>query len=485
MARKKSPYPKWVTEHRRPGTEIRKIGDRYYIYSVSAYYDAERKKGRKKTGKYLGRITEKEGFIEAAFRKVPKTYSPVNTESLSTKDYGLWAFLQESCQDIVDGVKQYFPEQWEWMLVALYCRLVHTSPLKNMSYYYRRSFLSEAFNISVSSKTMAALIKDLGSNRSPIIQYMKHLSGDRNLVLMDATSIVSYSENLTRVEKGLTKYKSFEPLFNLLYFYCPDNYMPAYYRLFNGNIKDVKMVTMALKESGYQKAMIIADKGFYSAANLKLLEKEKLKYIIPLHRNSTLIKKSRYKKMTSTTNNFLFSERVVYYDSYQVAKGREIYLYIDESMMAKEKRDFIHRMKKHPQEYTKQKFETQLPNFGSFAVITNQVEDAEKVFLNYKSRCGVEVLFDGVKNILGNDYTYMQNDDALEGWMFINHLALQVHHKIYALLKERKLLSQYSIRDFITFLSDIRKVKVNKEWVLEPLIDKQKKMVKDMGITIP
>lgn len=79
----------------------------------------------------------------------------------------------------------------------------------------------------------------------------------------------------------------------------------------------------------------------------------------------------------------------------------------------------------------------------------------------------------------------MQNDDALEGWMFINHLALQVHHKIYALLKERKLLSQYSIRDFITFLSDIRKVKVNKEWVLEPLIDKQKKMVKDMGITIP
>ncbi|MGH2612915.1 MAG: transposase, partial [Rhabdochlamydiaceae bacterium] len=287
MARKKSPYPKWVTEHRKPGTEIRKIGDRYYIYSVSAYYDAERKKGRKKTGKYLGRITEKEGFIEAAFRKVPKTYSPVNTESLSTKDYGLWAFLQESCQDIVDGVKQYFPEQWEWMLVALYCRLVHISPLKNMSYYYRRSFLSEAFDISVSSKTMAALIKDLGSNRSPIIQYMKHLSGDRNLVLMDATSIVSYSENLTRVEKGLTKYKSFEPLFNLLYFYCPNNYMPAYYRLFNGNIKDVKMVTMALKESGYQNAMIIADKGFYSAANLKLLEKEKLKYIIPLHRNST------------------------------------------------------------------------------------------------------------------------------------------------------------------------------------------------------
>lgn len=485
MKSKKSPYPKWVNDHRKPGTEIRKIGDKFYIYSVSAYYDAARGKGRKKTGPYLGRITQQDGFIEAISRKVPKTYTAVNIQNLSTKDYGLWAFISEGCKDIIDGVKQYFPQQWEWIAVALYCRLVHTSPLKNMSFYYKRSYLSEVFDISVNSKTMTTLIKDLGSNREPIIQYMRQLSGDKNLILMDATSIVSYSENLTRVEQGLTKYKSFEPLFNLLYFYCPDNYMPAYYRLFNGNIKDVKMITMALQESGYKEAMIIADKGFYSMANLELLESLSLKYIIPLKRDSTLIKKSRYKKMTSTTHNFLFDERVIYHDSYRVNKNRNVYLFIDEAMMIKEKRDYIHRMKKHPQNYSEQDFTDQLPYFGSFAVITNQIEAPEKVFLNYKSRCGVEVLFDGVKNILGNDYTYMQNDEALEGWMFINHLALQVHHKIFALLKQKGLLSKYSIRDFINFLSDIRKVRVNNQWLLEPMIDKQKKLVESIGITIP
>ncbi len=78
---------------------------------------------------------------------------------------------------------------------------------------------------------------------------------------------------------------------------------------------------------------------------------------------------------------------------------------------------------------------------GSFAVITNKTDDAETVFTNYKSRCGIEVLFDGVKNILGNDYIYMQNDETLEGWMFINHPALQVHHKIFALLKQKNLLA--------------------------------------------
>ena len=34
-------------EHRKPGTEIRKIGDKFYIYSVSAYM-MQQGKGRKR-----------------------------------------------------------------------------------------------------------------------------------------------------------------------------------------------------------------------------------------------------------------------------------------------------------------------------------------------------------------------------------------------------------------------------------------------------
>ena len=76
---------------------------------------------------------------------------------------------------------------------------------------------------------------------------------------------------------------------------------------------------------------------------------------------------------------------------------------------------------------------------------------------------GVETLFDGVKNILGNDYTYLYNDDALESWMFINHLALLIHHKIYVLLEDKKLINKYSIRDFIEYLAEQKKVKINNE----------------------
>lgn len=485
MKKNESPYPNWVNKHRKPGTEIRKIGEKFYIYEVSSYYDKTKKKGRKKTGKFLGTIKESEGFVESQKMKVSRNYIGAAIKNITTKEYGLSAFIQAYCSDIIDPLKQHFPQQWEWMLVALYCRLLHTSPLKNMDYYYKKSFLSEQLNVTVSAKAISELIKDLGSDRKPLTDYMKQLAGSENYILIDATSIVSYSNNLTKVITGLSKNKCYEPIFNLLYFYSPHNYLPAYYRLFNGNIKDVKMLVIAIKESSFKDIIIIGDKGFFSEENLLLLEGENLNYIIPLRRNSLLIDYKKYENLTKSKNHFLFEKRVIYYDSYKLSNGRFIYLFVDEQMMIKEKRDFIIRMQKEIESYNEEEFTKQMSQFGTFSIIAKNEIKAEEMFLNYKSRMGVEVLFDGVKNILGNDYTYMQNDDALEGWMFINHLALLIHHKIYSLLKKEKLISKYSIRDFIEYLSDIKKVKINNEWFLEPIIAEQKKMLQKMGLTIP
>jgi transposase len=261
--------------------------------------------------------------------------------------------------------------------------------------------------------------------------------------------------------------------------------MPAYYRLFNGNIKDVKMVSLAIKESRYKDALVIADKGFYSEDNLSILEAEVLKYIIPLKRNSSLIYNELYGNLTQTGNHFLFEDRVIYYTSYEITLTRTICLFTDELMMAKEKRDYVSRIGTYPQTYTEDKFKEKLNEFGTLSLITNTKETPQNVYLNYKSRAGIEILFDGLKNILGNDHTYMQDNNALEGWMFVNHLALQVHHKIYSFLKTKKLLHKYSIRDFIEYLSDLKKVKINNQWFLEELTSEHIKLIKETGIHIP
>lgn len=483
--KRKSPYPDWVNKHRKPGTEIRKMKDNYYVYEVSAYYDKEKKRAKKKTGQYLGVITETGGFIETKNKKVPKSLVSVNLSRISTKEYGMGAFIQEHCKKMMDCLKIYFPEQWQFILVALYCRLLHTSPLKKMAYHFKCSFLSEEFDITINAKVISKLLREIGSDRKPITDYMYHLAAGDKFFLIDATSIISYSRNLSQVENGLTKDKTFGPIFNLLYFYSPHSYLPAYYRIFSGNIKDVKMVSMAIQESLYKDAVIIGDKGFYSENNLDILEDAALKYIIPLRRNSDLIRQELYEDLTKSNSHFLFDERVIYYNSYPVTSTRTVHLFTDELMMVNEKKDFIFRMKKSPHEYTDAKFKEHLPTFGTLSLITNDNEKSETVYLNYKSRAGIEILFDGAKNILGNDHTYMQNDEALEGWMFINHLALQVHHKIYSILKSKNLLRKYSIRDFIEYLSGVKKVRINEQWILEPMIAEQQKILKEIGIHIP
>jgi transposase len=65
--------------------------------------------------------------------------------------------------------------------------------------------------------------------------------------------------------------------------------MPVYYRLLPGKIKDVSAFRLSLLEGGVKEAIVIIDRGFASEKNIKALEDEELKFIIPLPHNSSYI----------------------------------------------------------------------------------------------------------------------------------------------------------------------------------------------------
>lgn len=90
-----------------------------------------------------------------------------------------------------------------------------------MEYYYKKSFLSEQLNVLVIAKSISQLVKYLGCNRKPLNDYMQHIAGAENYILIDATSIVSHSDNLIKVELGQSKNKNYELIFNQLHFYSP------------------------------------------------------------------------------------------------------------------------------------------------------------------------------------------------------------------------------------------------------------------------
>ena len=477
-------FSPWVEKQRKPGVELRNIGGRYYMYEVSSYYDAKTKRTKKKTGKYLGSIIESEGFRATKFVKIDIN-AKVAVKNFSIKEYGFYSFVMQRCSDIVSGLQQFFPDNWLHILIAAYCRLMKKSPIKNMEWYYQKSFFSVEHPTGISSKIISELLRDIGADRTPIANYMTYKMPLNKLVLMDATSMVSYSQNLSQVSLSLSKNHVYDPVFNLLYIYSPDMFMPVYYRIFNGNIKDVKMMGLVIKECPYSNVIIVADKGFYYEDNLVILENESLQYIIPLRRNSTLIKTELYEQMPKTNSYFIMEGKIVWYAHYTVENNRCVHLFLNEELMAKEKKDFLARVETHPHQYTIEKFHEQRNSFGTLAAITNMVTDkSEEVYKNYKSRQAIEILFDEMKNILGNDYTYMRDDHALEGWMFINHIALQINHRIYSLLKENHLLKNYSIRDLIEFLAGIKKARINDIWYLEPIIKKHQDILKKINVSV-
>jgi hypothetical protein len=109
---------------------------------------------------------------------------------------------------------------------------------------------------------------------------------------------------------------------------------------------------------------------------------------------------------------------------------------------------------------------------------------AEDTYSYYKVRGNIETMIDAFKNTLEADTSYMQDEQALNGWMFINFIALQWYYQIYQLLTREKLLKRYSPSDIIDVLKEIRKIKVNGNWVISEITKSSKDLLAKIKIPI-
>ena len=74
---------------------------------------------------------------------------------------------------------------------------------------------------------------------------------------------------------------------------------------------------------------------------------------------------------------------------------------------------------------------------GSISVITNLRVSGEIVYDMLKSRTEIEQAYDTFKNTIHADRSYMRDDQQLQGWMFVNFMAVMMHYRIYAMLKSK------------------------------------------------
>lgn len=479
-----STHPLWATKYKRKGTELRCLNGKYYLYEVSSKWDKTLKRAKKITGQLLGKITEEDGFIESDKNKLRN--QPINPTKIYTKEYGVTALCVSQFQYYMQLLEKYFPNHWQSIIVLTIVRLLYHSPLKNVEFHYLNSYLSEIYpKLKLSSKDLSSLIKEIGTQRLQIVDYFKEFTIDNDNILFDGTDIISNSEKMGINKFSKTKKGTYDFIDNIMFVFSVNLKQPIYYRILPGNIKDIKAFKLCLIESGLNNAVVIADKGFYSTMNLAELKSENLKFILPLKRNNQLIGYDNLKDYATSSlcNYFIYEKRIIWFTQIIVDKEK-INIYLDEELKTRESKDYLSRIITLPDEYTIDEFRYKQHAFGTIALLNNLDKSAEEVYIDYKSRCQIEIMIDALKNILEADKSYMQDVQSFEGWMFINHIALQWYYEILHKLKNHKLNSRYSPMDLLLFLQEIRKVKINGKWYIAEMTKKTATLLEDLNIHI-
>jgi predicted nucleic acid-binding protein len=91
-------------------------------------------------------------------------------------------------------------------------------------------------------------------------------------------------------------------------------------------------------------------------------------------------------------------------------------------------------------------------------------------------------MFDAYKNFLKADKTYMQDRFVLEGWLMANFIAMIAYYRLYSLLKEAKLLSNYSPKDMVELSKTIYQTKITEKWTLSEITKKTNQLFNKIKI---
>lgn len=460
-------YPDWVLKQKRKGTLIMRREDRYYLYRVSSHWNKEKKRSQLSTEEYLGRITP-DGLIEPKTKRLMRRY-----DQISVKEYGAAFLLQHLSADLMAALRDIFPE-WKEIFVFACMRLIHTSPIKNVEFHYRTSFLSEMVpDAHVSADSLGDILRSTGMDRRSMTDFMKTLMKGNRYLAVDLTHVLSMSEGVISATLGHNSTNEFLPQIQLLYLFSLDHDSPAYFRILPGAINSVASLRITMEESGASNIVLVADSGFYSSGNIKALEDMHVFYIIPLKRNSRLIDYSM-----PGEKHFMFQDHPIFYAKYQ-DNGRSLFTFRNDFLRAEEEKDYLRR-----HENARTEFMRIRDRMGTISVITNLRVSGEIVYDMLKSRTEIEQAYDTFKNCIHGDRTYMRDDHQLNGWMFVNFLALVLHYRIYGLLRKHNALKKYSPRDIIEHMQRVHMLRIGEEWKISEIPKQTGKVIDELELPI-
>ncbi|EQD65759.1 transposase IS4 family protein, partial [mine drainage metagenome] len=150
------------------------------------------------------------------------------------------------------------------------------SPMKNVDFHYRTSFMSETIrDAHVSADVLGGMLRKIGIDRKAMTDFMKSFMKDERYLAVDLTHVLSMSEGVISAILGHNSMEEYLPQVQLFFLFSLEHESPAYFRILPGAINSVMSLKITMEETGAMKIVIVADTGFYSMKNILDLERMK------------------------------------------------------------------------------------------------------------------------------------------------------------------------------------------------------------------
>ncbi len=399
--------PDWARKYKTKGIYIRNVGNSYYAYRTRSKWDKENKKTKTLPPEYLGVVT-RNGIV----RKEDVT------GIRSDYEYGNIALLYGIAEKtILPVLKEVFPYLYGRIINYVILREIQPLPMKSIRYLYEKTYLSRMSDESMTSSSISGMLSSLPEDQS--VRVMKRLTEKGEYVLMDSTAVFSRSENVSFLELGHNSKGMHIPQINVMMLFSATRTMPTFVRILPGSIGDVTAMPETIDMAGVEKCVIVADKGFFSADNIKVLKKNHLSYIIPLRRNSSLIPEPEH-----FMNMFLYDGKPVKYWK----RENDVYIFEDPVLKSEEEKDYLIRIGENRR--SRKQYDENEINFGKLYLLSDLNDEPERIYCMYKQREYVEYAFNVYKNDLEADRSYLGDNHMIFTYMFLNLLSLYLRFQI-------------------------------------------------------
>jgi len=470
--------PDEIKAHRPKGCEVHAIGGRYYVYKTTSVWDPEKKRPKKRTLGCIGKITAEEGFVPSA----PKAYAgPVEV-----KEYGCYALFSALVPELLGQLVSSLGEDMGRRAYALaMVRLMGRATKAGVRRYYKGSWLSEGLpGLALSEGAVTGLMRALGNSRDRIIGLLAaRLPAGADTLLFDGTAVLSSSRDTAYARYGRTGKKQA----SLLYAFDAASHGPVWYRLLPGNVADTAAFKATLAESGLAGGTVVADKGFFSKANVSALDAARISYVLPLRADTTLVDTGFADEAGTAAWDgcFEYHGRVVWHKTVGVGDaGKLVHAFRDEGKRSLLEPDYVRRMDAGHGDCSREGLEGRRARFGVCFIYTNLGSTAQQAYLAYKARWEIEECFDYLKNGLDLGTVYQRTNEEAEAWAFLNHLSLTMFYALYAALSKAGLPSRWTPESVMAMAKNINRVKVGGTWLTTEVSKPDRDVLAALGVIL-